>query len=140
MITIRYVEPGDRAFWRRLDPHLPEAEFEDKVRTRRGYVLLAGGAPAGLLRYGLFWDSVPFCTMLYVAEEARGGGRGTALVRRWEEDMRRRGHTLVLTSTRADETAQYFYRKLGYRDCGCLLLDTPPYAQPTELFFAKTLG
>lgn len=35
MITIRYVESGDRAFWRRLDPHLPEVEFEDKVRTQR---------------------------------------------------------------------------------------------------------
>ena len=33
---------------------------------------------------------------------------------------------MVLTSTRSDERAQGFYRKLGYRDCGALLLPEEP--------------
>ena len=60
-------------------------------------------------------------------------------MRYWEDEMRRQNHGMVMTSTQSDETAQHFYRKLGYRDAGCLLLDLPGYAQPTELFFAKPL-
>lgn len=51
-----------------------------------------------------------------------------------------RGHRLVMASTRADERAQGFYRRLGYRDAGCLLLREAGYAQPAELFFTKTLA
>ncbi len=56
-------------------------------------------------------------------------------MRRWEADMRELGHRLVLTSTQADESAQHFYRKLGYVDCGGLLLE----GQATELFLSKKL-
>lgn len=54
-------------------------------------------------------------------------------MRFWEEDMRRRGYKMVMISTQADEEAQHFYRKLGYIDCGALVLD----GQPTELFIKK---
>ena len=54
--------------------------------------------------------------------------------------MRAQGFHAVMTSTRADETAQHFYRKLGYRDCGGLLLDAIESGQPLELFFAKAMG
>ncbi|MFR8872654.1 MAG: hypothetical protein ACLVHV_03765 [Oscillospiraceae bacterium] len=53
--------------------------------------------------------------------------------------MSRAGHGMVLVSTQSDEPAQHFYRKLGYRDCGCLLLDIPGYRQPAELFLCKEL-
>ncbi len=139
MITIRYAEMTDQPFWNRLDRHLPEAEFENKIKTRRAYVLLEDGVPVGLLRYNLFWDSIPFCTMLFLEEEARGRGYGRALMGHWEADMRERGFGMVLTSTQADETAQHFYRKLGYRDCGGLVMDIPPYAQPMELFLVKEI-
>ena len=35
MITIRYVTNEDKRFWFELDKHLPEAEFEKKVRDRQ---------------------------------------------------------------------------------------------------------
>lgn len=41
-----------------------------------------------------------------------------------------------MTSTQADEGSQHFYRKLGYKDAGCLILDT----QPSEIFFVKQLS
>ena len=64
MIEIRYVQSDDKKFWFGLDRHLPEREFEKKVRDQQGYVLLEDGKPVGLLRYNLFWDNTPFCTML----------------------------------------------------------------------------
>ena len=80
----------------------------------------------GWLRWNLFWDAIPFMNMLYVLEKHRGMGIGTRLAAYWEDLMRVRKASLVLTSTQSDEPAQHFYRKNGYVDCGCLLLpDTP---------------
>ena len=59
------------------------------------------------------------------------------LMEHWEQEMKSIGYGMVLTSTRVDEKAQHFYRKLGYRDCGGLLLDVPGYEQPMELFMVK---
>ena len=139
-VRIRHAEVGDEAFWFRLDRHLPEAEFYRKVRDRMGYLLLEDEVPVGLLRYNLFWDQIPFCTMLFVERSGRGKGFGTALMARWEEDMRNGGHHLAMVSTQADETAQHFYRKLGYRDAGGLLLQVPGFEQPVELFLVKALS
>ncbi len=139
-ISIRYVRTEDRSFWHSLDPHLAEAELERKVRDRQGYVLLADDRPAGILRYNLFWDQIPFCTLLILAEDRRGQGLGAALIRRWEADMKAQGHSLLLTSTQSDETAQHFYRKLGWQDAGALLMNSfPGHEQPAELFFGKPI-
>ncbi len=46
---------------------------------------------------------------------------------------------MLLTSTQTDEEAQHFYRKLGFKECGCLIIDNPEYEQPMEMFFAKAI-
>ena len=76
MTEIRYAEEKDRDFWFRLDGYLAESEFIQKVARRQGYVLEVDGVPAGLLRYNLFWDNTPFCTMLFVDWPIKG--RATA--------------------------------------------------------------
>ena len=112
MLEIRYVQSGDREFWYSLDKHLPPGEFDGKVRDQRGYVLLADNKPIGLLRYHLFWDNTPFCTMLFVDWDEQGKGCGRKLMEHWEQDMKSRGYGMLLTSTQVDEQAQHFYRKL----------------------------
>ena len=67
MIDIRYVQDKDKEFWYRLDKHLPESEFVKKVRDKRGFIISLNNNSIGLLRYNLFWDNTPFCTMLYIA-------------------------------------------------------------------------
>ena len=47
MIEIRYVQSDDKKFWFELDRHLPEREFEKKVRDQQGYVLLEDGSMFG---------------------------------------------------------------------------------------------
>ena len=137
MLHIRYVRQEDREFWYRLDGHLPEGEFDRKVADQRGYVLLSGDTPVGLLRYNLFWDNTPFCTLLFVEADHQGRGCGRMLMQHWEKDMKARGYGLLLTSTQVDEEAQHFYRKLGYKDCGGFVVDVPGYEQPMELFLVK---
>ena len=136
MIEIRYVQPGDREFWFRLDGHLPEGEFDNKVGSQTGYVLLADGVPVGVMRYNLFWDLVPFCNLLYIENEYRRKGYGRTLMEHWEAEMRARGYDKLMTSTQADEGAQHFYRKLGYHDCGGFALEIP---EPMELMFVKKI-
>ncbi len=138
-VTVRPAEKMDRAFWFSLDAHLEKNEFSRKVRDRMAYVLTAEGKPAGILRWSLFWDSIPFCNLLYIREGERGKGFGRALTAFWEKDMESRGYRLVMTSTQSDEEAQHFYRALGYQDCGVLTLPFPSFEQPAELILAKSL-
>ncbi len=87
MIEIRYVQLDDKKFWYGLDRHLPDNEFEKKVRDKQGYVLLEDNIPIGLLRFNLFWDNIPFCTMLFIDWKCQGKGFGKILMEYWEEDM-----------------------------------------------------
>lgn len=139
MIDIRYVQMEDKEFWYRLDKHLPETEFVNKVRDKRGYILLLDGVPIGILRYNLFWDNTPFCTLIFVEWDYQGKGYGRRLIEFWENDMKRKGYGMLLTSTQVDESSQHFYRKLGYKDCGGVVIDIPEYAQPMEMFLIKSV-
>lgn len=137
MIEIRYAEIEDSDFWYGLDKHLPKLEFEKKVRDKQAYILLEDGVKVGLLRYNLFWDNTPFCTMLFVDWSKQKRGYGRELMKHWENDMKKQGYGMLMTSTQVDEEAQHFYRKLGYKDCGGVTFDIPGYEQPMELFMNK---
>ena len=137
MITVKHVQKEHKAFWFRLDKHLPEAEFEKKIRDKQGYVLFDGQTPVGILRYNLFWDTVPFCNLIFIDWEYQRKGYGRKMMTFWENEMKTLGYDMVMVSTQADETAQHFYRKLGYRDAGGLLTNVPGHEQPMEVFFVK---
>ena len=138
-MEIRHVEFQDKVGWYILDRLLPEAGFEEKVKNKQGYVLLNEGKIVGVLRYNLFWDNTPFCTLLFIGEKHRGNGLGRLLMDRWESDMKSLGYGMLMTSTQVDEDAQHFYRKLGYKDCGGFVVDVPGYEQPMEMIMIKAV-
>lgn len=139
MFNIRYVNNSDKKFWYSLDHHMPESEFELKIRDKRGYVISDDAKPVGVMRYNLFWDNTPFLTLIYFKESFRGKGFGKKAMQFWEQQMSELGYKMIMTSTQVDEQAQHFYRKLGYKDAGCLVLDIPPFVQPLEMFLVKYL-
>ena len=139
-MDIRYAELQDKSEWYRLDSHLPETMFEEKVRNKQGYVIMEEGKVAGIFRFNLFWDNTPFCTLLYIDEAYRGKGYGKLLMEHWENDMKAKGYGMLMTSTQVDEEAQHFYRKLGYKDCGGFVVDVPGYEQPMEMIMIKAVG
>ena len=139
MVKIRYAEYSDKEYLFSVDQHMPESEFEYKVQTKRAYILCLNDKPTGLVRYNLFWDNTTFCTLLFIEEEYQRKGYGKQLMEYWEQDMKRQGYGMLLTSTQVDETAQHFYRKLGYKDCGGFVIDISAYAQPMELFLIKEI-
>lgn len=139
MLKIEYVSEIDKQFWFDLDKHLSEKEFEFKIRDKRGYVISENENHIGIMRYNLFWDAIPFLTLIYFSKPNRGKGFGKQAMLYWENEMRELGYKMVMTSTRVDEGAQHFYRKLGYMDKGALFLDNTPFEQPQEIFMLKIL-
>ena len=103
MIQIEYVKNEDKEFWYKLDSHLPESEFEKKIRDKEGYVLFVDSKPVGILRYNLFWDNTPFCTLLFIDWNEQKKGYGKLLINHWEKDMKQQGYGIVLTSTQVGD-------------------------------------
>ncbi len=132
---IRYADIQDITVLSEYDKHISESELKNIIPAKRVLVMYQGDDFIGWLRFGLFWDNIPFMNMLYILNDHRGKGNGTKLVSFWEKEMAKEGYRQVLTSTQSDEQAQFFYRKIGYTECGALLLPK----EPLEMFFIKDL-
>ena len=106
-----------------------------KIRDKEIILVKADNKVIGWLRFGFFWDEIPFMNMLGLDEEYRKKGIGKKLVQFWESEMKKRKFKMVMTSSQSNEDAQHFYRKIGYADAGSL---TPP-KEPLEVIFIKKL-
>ncbi len=135
VMTIRYADSGDFPLLHSHDRHICAEELRNSIEAKRVLVMLCGDQFAGWLRYNLFWDNLPFLNMLYFFEEYRGMDFGGQLVEYWEQEMLKAGYREVLTSTLSNEQGQFFFRKIGYIDCGALLLPS----EPLELILRKEL-
>lgn len=132
---IRFAEKKDLNALAALDEHVSPDELKRIIECRRVLIAESNETIVGWLRFGLFWDNLPFMNMLYVIDKERGKGCGTALCDFWENEMRGCCFDLVLTSTLSNEQAQHFYRKRGYKDCGSLILPQ----EPLEIILMKEL-
>ena len=119
------------------DPLLRRPVLSEKIGREEVYVAEESGRSVGLARFNYFCDLDPFLTLIFVLETQRRRGFGRQLIRFWEQQMRGRGHRFLLTSTQADEDAQFFYRKIGFEDTGSMLF--PGYQVSTELVLMKRL-
>jgi len=54
--------------------HIGEAGLLRCVRDGLVYALVLDGEIKGVLRYSLFWQSLPFLELLFIGEDARGSG------------------------------------------------------------------
>jgi ribosomal protein S18 acetylase RimI-like enzyme len=113
---------------------------QDLLRARalqqKVFIIDFAGAPAGFLQFQILWDTLPLMEVIVIRAELRKQGIGRAAVRAWERDMAKRSYLRTLISTRVDESAQHFWRALGYRDCGALNL--PEQAGELFLFHDTT--
>lgn len=127
---------SDYEYIRERDHHILENLILPKIKKNEIYILRnQDESNIGWMRYGYFWDNTPFMNMIWVDEQYRGKGVGKQVVLLWEDQMKQNGFKLVMTSTQANEEAQHFYRNLGYRDAGCLLLEN----EPMEIILTKKL-
>lgn len=134
-VTTRIASNADLPFLCEVDRHVSHQVQADLVSHGRVMVAEVDGVAVGCLRWGMFWDEVPFMNLLWVVPERRGQGVGTTLIEAWEKSQVAAGHTMVLTSTVSAERAQHLYRRLGYVDSGALFLPD----EPTEIILRKPL-
>ena len=106
---------------------------------KNGFTILKDGKDIGVIEYKDFWEGMPYLSLIKLAPEHRGQGAGKEAMLLLEEELRAAGNKALLVSTRVDEEAQHFYRKLGYSECGGLILENTPFSQPMEMFFIKAL-
>lgn len=135
-MTIRTAVPADLDGIRNYDRHIPAARLEDCIRRRQVVVLEDNGKILGVLRWNLFWQSLPFLDLIFLDDALRGQGWGTEMMALWEINMAEQGFRHVLLSTQEDETSKFFYEKLGYTLCGDFL---PPDQDARELMYRKEL-
>ncbi len=135
-MKIEYADEQDYQYIFDNDVHLPKQQIPIKIQEKEIIIVKdKDNKNIGWLRYGYFWDSIPFMNMLYITADHRYQGIGKELALFWEREMKKKGFHLVMTSSLSNEQAQHFYRKLGYKDAGGLLLDH----EPLEIIFTKKL-
>ena len=134
-VKIRFAEESDLEILTRNDKHISAEILKRKISDKNILIAEMDEKFAGWLRYNLFWDEIPFMNMLFVFEKFRGIGIGGKLVREWEKFMSEQGHKTLLTSTQANEYAQHFYRKLGYKDLGGFT----PFGEEYEIILGKQM-
>ncbi len=118
------------------DCHIPRERIEECIGGHKIHVLLDGGEVVGILRFSLFWQTIPFLDLLYLDEDYRGRGLGSRMMAHWENAMKEMGYAHAMLSTQEDETAKFFYEKLGYRRVGAFL---PPEQDADEIMYLKKL-
>ena len=119
----------------RLDGHIPRVRLVESIAQGRVYLWKDDtGVVRGLLRYSLFWQTIPFLDLIYLEEGYRRRGIGREMMAFWEAEMRAQGYASVMTSTQADEEAWKFYEALGYRKVGGFF---PPEQEAEEWIYLK---
>ena len=148
-MRIELAQSKDKQKISKLDSHIHPSRLGECIWNGQVYVLkddsIKNGGQnhrlkdpvVGVLRYSLFWQSIPFLDLLYIDEVYRGKGYGSQMMSEWEQSMNIRRYKYVMTSTQADETAWRFYEKLGYRKVGGFL---PPEQDADEWIYLKQLG
>ena len=148
-MIIELAQGKDKQKIAKLDCHIPSLLLGECIRNGQVYVLkddsIKNGGQnhrlkdhvVGVLRYSLFWQTIPFLDLLYIDEAYRNRGFGTKMMRKWEETMSTIGYKYVLTSTQSDENAWKFYEKLGYHKVGGFF---PPEQEAEEWIYLKQLG
>ena len=115
-----YAEQNDIPDIKAFDRHISDQMLAKAIADGRVLVFKSNHIVMGIARWNYFWDSIPFLNMLFVPDGYTHHGVGSELLKYWESEMQKQGHTRVFTSTMSQERGQHFFRKFGYRDIGNL--------------------
>jgi len=106
-----------RRYWLSLGPELRGGSrllFGAYVGDR-----LAGSAQLALPSWPTAWHRAEVNKVM-VATALRGHGIGRTLLHAIHDNAKQRGRSLLLLNTRRGDSAETFYRRLGYREAGVI--------------------
>ena len=136
-MEIRLAVAKDKKKILKYDCHIHHNKVGECIYNGKVDVLCDGDKIVGVLRWNLFWQSIPFLDLLFIDEAYRGQGWGRKMMEDWEDTMKAMGYPYVMLSTQEDETAKYFYETLGYSRIGAFL---PPEQEADEIMYLKELN
>ena len=106
-----------------LDVQLSDKALTMSIQEQQVYVLKAPWAVVGVCGFSIFQHE-PYLNTFYVDQDYRKQGCDKELLAFWEDTMKEQGYESVLLSTPSDDTAKYFYEKLGYQFVGSIQAQT----------------
>ena len=133
-MEIRLADNNDKQAVIKYDSHVHPNKVGECIGNSLVYVLCEEKKIVGILRYSLFWQTIPFLDLLYIDEAYRRKGYGRQMMEHWESAMQTMEYKYVMLSTQEDEMAKFFYEKLGYRRIGAFL---PPEQDADEIMYVK---
>ena len=110
-MEIRLAVAKDKKQILKYDSHIHHNKVGECIYNGLVDVLCDGEKIVGVLRYNLFWQTIPFLDLLYIDEAYRAQGWGSRMMADWEETMKRMGYPYVMLSTQEDETAKFFLKR-----------------------------
>lgn len=133
---LRAAKETDFDFLRGFPNGPGDEQIRGQIRCGRLRIIESASTPVGFIKFVVLWETLPFIEVLVIREDYRGQGLGREAVRRWEKEMATLSFNRTLISTQADETAQEFWRRIGYSECGSLSLP----GKPIELFMFRDIS
>jgi GNAT superfamily N-acetyltransferase len=136
--NIRIVEQPDKAFWGTIGQGLrnfnTEQAGDDKIKELSVALYSPGGELVGGVIAETYWEWL-YINVMWVQQGLRGKGYGEQLLKRTEEEAKKRGVRHAYLDTFSFQ-APGFYEKNGYSVFG-KLLDFPPGHE--RYFYQKDL-
>ena len=133
---LRDAQATDLAFLRDFSREPRDDRLRAQIQDGRLRIIESSEGPVGFIKFYVLWEVLPFIEVIIIRNDCRGRGIGKAAVRAWEEEMSGQSFQRAIISTQADETSQYFWRRVGYQDCGTLELP----GRPVELFMYRDIS
>jgi ribosomal protein S18 acetylase RimI-like enzyme len=133
---IRAARESDFAFLRGFSADPSDGQLRAQIYDDRLRIIESSDGQVGFIKFYVLWEILPFIEVIIVRKDYRRRGIGRQAIRAWEEEMAARSFPRAIISTQADETAQDFWRRVGYRDCGSLALPD----RPVELFMYRDIS
>ncbi len=80
-INIAFANDLDYEYIKGRDHHISENLISAKIKEKEIYIIRnPDGSNIGWMRYGYFWDNIPFMNMIWIEEEFRDKGVGNKVV------------------------------------------------------------
>lgn len=120
MMNVRYATQSDLPFVTQ-DGYIPVHTIVRKIEEREVLVAERDSVLVGYVRIEYLWSKLPYIALIRVLPECQRRGVGRALLAFLEKELIAAGHTVLFSSSQADELEpQAWHRHLGFVECGRL--------------------
>lgn len=141
-VRVRYCSSQDFDWLYHYEKEFVSEEWVRRCLGHKEYLIAVDSDTAeeriGYIRYSFFWGTVPYMDKIRVADGQQRRGVGSAMFKFWEEEVRRKGYKILMTSSLRDdlEPLAWHWRN-GFRESGKLTFGS--FDSNPEIFYIKDL-